>query len=230
MTRLVWDQPRTRTYETGIDRGVLYPSGKPGVAWQGLTKLQEIHSGLDVGSNYMDGQKYRTTVGKSDFKAKLSAYSAPEEFYTCLGAMEIGTGLFAMNQQRQLFGLSYRTLIGNDTEFTDYGYKIHLVYNVLATPSSNSHKTITSAAEAIVKEWNLSTIPYKEREFAYFRSGGDQTQIDRQRTVYKATSHMVVDTRAVGPAKVEHLEKVMYGTDLTEPELPTPSELLEIIS
>lgn len=230
MTRLAWNQPSTRTYEMGIDRCVLYPSGSPGVAWSGITKVQEIYSGVDSNSNYMDGRKYRTTVGRGSYKAKLSAFSAPEEFLTCVGGLELADGLFAMNQPSQLFGLSYRTLIGNDVVATDYGYKIHIVYNVLATPNSFNASTLSDSPEAPVKEWSLSTIPYKEREYAYFRSSGNQTIIEHQRMGYRPTAHMVVDTRAVGPADIQLVEDVLYGTETTEPELPTPSELLELIS
>lgn len=230
MTRIVWDQLRTRTYETGVDRGVLYPTNSPGVSWPGLVRIDENYSGLDVNSRYFDGQKYATSIGKADFGATLAAYSYPEEFAACDGRLEIGSGLFAMQQPRQLFGLSYRTLIGNDTQGNDHGYKIHLVYNVLATPNGIADSTISSDPTPTVLEWTLNTIPYREREFAYFKSGGDQTKIEEQKEVYRPTAHMIVDSRAVGPAKLTHLENVMYGTDLTDPELPTPSELLEIIS
>jgi hypothetical protein len=230
MTRLDWNLPSTRTYERGIDRCVLYVSGKPGVAWPGLTRLEEIYSGVDANSNYMDGRKYRTTLGRANFRAKLSAFSAPEEFSTCVGALEIEPGLFAMNQPSQLFGLSYRTLIGNDVVGSDYGYKVHIIYNALATPGSFKNSTISDAPEAPTKQWTLDTIPHKERDYSYFRSGDDQTTLEHVETKYRPTSHMVVDTRAVGPHDIQLLEDVLYGTETTDPELPTPSELLELIS
>lgn len=229
MTRVAWDSLSTRTYETGVDRCVIYPSGKPGSPWLGVSKIQEQYPGAEVSDNYLDGTKYRTSVGHTDFKAKLTAFTMPYEFYACDGILEIGNGLFVHDQQREMFGLSYRTLIGNDTIGDSYGYKIHLVYNVLATPTSSSYSTESSSPAITSKEWELATVPYRHREFSYFRSGGNQTRLDRENTVYRPVSHMIVDTRAVGPSNISILEQVLYGTDLTDPELPTPSELLELI-
>lgn len=229
MTRVVWDALSTRTYETGIDRCVIYPSGKPGSPWPGIVKIQEQYIGSTVSENYLDGTKYRNTIGNAEFKAKISSFTRPYEFYQCDGILEIEKGLFVADQPRQMFGMTYRTIIGNDVVGDSYGYKVHILYNVIASPIAASYSTESNNPSPTLLEWDLTTVPYRHREFSYFRSGGDQTKIDWEKLTYRPVSHMIVDTRAIGPSNISILEKVLYGTDLTEPELPTPSELLELI-
>lgn len=230
MTRIIWDAPSTRTYETGIDRCVIYPSGKPGSPWLGVRKIQEQYSGVETTDKYIEGRKYGTSIRSGEFKAKISSFTRPYEFYPCDGIMEIAKGLFVTDQPREMFGMTYRTLVGNDIVGDSYGYKIHMLYNVVATSVSATYTTDADTTSVTILEWDLNTVPYRQREFSYFRSGGDQTKIDWQKMVYRPVSHMIVDTRAVGPHHISLLEKVLYGTDSTEPELPTPSELLELIS
>lgn len=229
MTRIVWDQFSTRTFQAGVDQCVIYPSGKPGIAWNGVTKIQESIDGATIDPNYLDGRKYRARPGNSSFSLRLSAFSAPEEFYRCLGTVEIRKGLLATEQPKQTFGFSYRTLIGSDRFGTDYEYKIHILYNVVATPLDASYSTMGQTVTPTVREWRFDTVPYFHHEYSYFRSGGDQKEIEVQGSVYAPTSRIVVDTRSVGPASVELLEKVLYGTEETEPEFPTPVEIFELI-
>lgn len=229
MTRIVWDQFSTRTFQAGVDQCVIYPSGKTGVAWNGVTKIQESISGADSESNFLDGRKYRVRANNSSFSLKLSAFSAPEEFYHCLGTVEIRKGLLATEQPKETFGFSYRTLIGSDRFGLDYEYKIHILYNVVATPMDVDYNTTGKAAEPTVRQWRFDTIPYFHNEYSYFRSGRDQVEIQHQDNIYEPTSRIIVDTRSVGPAAVELLEKVLYGTENTEAEFPTPVEILELI-
>lgn len=230
MTRIEWDKPGTRTYETGIDRCVLFISGQKGVAWPGVTGFKEVYSGMDVESRHFDGTKYATFVGHRDFEAKLSALSAPEEFAVCDGKLELGEGFYAYNQPREMFGFSYRTLIGNDIRGTDYGYKIHLIYNALAIAKSIKYSTESKNPGLTMLEWDIYTKPYRAREYVYFRSGGDQVPIVEQKVVYRPISQLIVDTTAIGPERIDILEALLYGTGTTEPELPKPAEVLQIIS
>ena len=151
MPRLVWGQRGTRTYELGVDRGVIYPSGRPGVAWAGLVSVEEIYSGADADSKYFDGRKYMTYVGKGDFRLRIRCFSAPVEFAESEGNVEHGRGLYITSQAKKLVGLSYRTLIGNDTLAEDFGYKIHIVYNAVATRSVFNWETLTDSAPNIAK-------------------------------------------------------------------------------
>lgn len=230
MVKLVWDQINNRTYELGVDRGVLYPSGKTGYAWAGLVSVQEIYTGIEADSKYFDGQKYRTYVGKGDFKLKVTSVGTPEALKRAEGIHEHGKGLYVTMQKKEMFGLTYRTLIGNDIRGEDYGYKIHIVYNCIATITGLSTSTITNDVPNVTKTWDLISVPYRAREYAYFRSGGDQTNIEYVKMVYNPVSHLVVDTQAVGPSGIRYLEETLYGTDKTDPHLPKPAEVLELIS
>jgi hypothetical protein len=57
MTVLEWDKIGDRRYETGVDRGVLFPPNGPAVPWNGLTAITETVS-REVKSYYVDGVKY----------------------------------------------------------------------------------------------------------------------------------------------------------------------------
>ena len=142
MSRLVWDKVGERFYETGLDRGVLYPMGTggtydKGVAWNGLTAVNESPSGAEATPLYADNIKYLNLMSAEEFGGTIEAYMAPDEFAECDGSKEIAPGVFAGQQNRKMFGLSYKTLLGNDVDSNDYGYKLHLVYGCLASPSEN---------------------------------------------------------------------------------------------
>lgn len=230
MVRLKWGQIGVRTYEAGIDRGVLYPSGSDGVAWPGLVGAEESYPTSTTESKYFDGYKYMTYVGRSDFKLKLSAIGVPTEFAQCIGILEHGKGLYVTQQVPKTFGLSYRTFIGNDTIGINFGYKIHIVYNALATPTTAKHVTLSGGTPDVVQDWVINTIPHRAREYVYFRSGGDQTLIEHLKQIHDSTSHLVIDTQSVGPDGIRYLEDTLYGTDSMRPQLPTPAEVLDLIN
>lgn len=209
MSKLVWDGPGDRIFETGLDRGVLYLKNSAGVPWSGLISVTESPSGGDPQAFYMDGIKYQNRAAPEDFAATLEAYTFPPQFSKCDGTLELLGGLFAGHQKRQQFNLSYRTKIGNDIDGQDHGYKIHLVYNVLASPSERANQTMRENLEALTFSWGLTTTPV---------------------TVVGArpTAHLVIDSTLASEAVLSAIESVLYGTGSSEPQMPTPEDLISI--
>lgn len=228
MAKLNWNVPEFKTYETGVDRGVLYQSGKPGIAWPGLITVKESNTNQNVGAVYLDGVKVRTSVSSADFEMTISAFSAPEEFCVNEGTKRLYPGLYATGQKHEYFGFSYRTLIGNQIEGNEFGYKIHFVYGCLAFSSPVNNSTITNVSVPTAKEWTVKTIPYALDEYVWFRSDVEGN-LYQQRGLYSPVAHLVVSSRSINPESMEFLENVIYGTETTEPELPTPTELIEIV-
>ena len=164
MSKLVWDKVGERYYETGVDRGVLFPMGKggkydAGVAWSGLTAINENPSGGEANPFYADNIKYLNIMGTEDFGFGIEAYTYQDEWEACDGSAEIAPGVTAGQQTRKVFGLSYRTLIGNDTEGTDHGYKIHLVYGAQASPSQRNRNSVNESPEPTAMSWDATTTP-----------------------------------------------------------------------
>lgn len=164
MSKLVWDQSGKRLYETGVDHGVLYPiqTGgvySKGVAWNGLTAVTESPSGADVNDIYADNMKYLGLVGAEKFGATVEAYTYPDEFAECDGGVELVKGATIGQQNRKVFGMVYRTVIGNDVDGNEHGYKLHLIYGATAAPSEKAYNTINEDPEAITFSWELSTTP-----------------------------------------------------------------------
>jgi hypothetical protein len=209
MTRLSWDQVGERLFETGLDRGVLYPPTGDGVPWNGLVSVSENPSGGESKPFYLDGYKYQNRSSPSDFEATIEAYTYPDEFATCMGMKYLGSGLYMGNQRRTQFGLSYRTKIGNDLVGDTKGHKIHLVYNALAAPTSQNYGTVGENPQPINFSWNLTTKPVKV-------SG------------YKATPTMVIDTTKLTAPLLASLESIIYGSSSAAPRLPTPTELITL--
>lgn len=211
MAEIIWAQVGERFYETGLDRGVLYPETGPGVPWNGLVSVDQDPSGGAVESYYIDGVKFIDHVNNEDFQASLEAFSAPKEFAASDGQVSIATGLYATLQPRAGFDLSYRTLVGNDVQGTKYGYKLHLIYNVTAAPTSKSNKTIAKTVDPSLRKWTLYAVPPMV-------------------TTYKPTAHLIVDSTVVSPADLTALEDILYGTVSTNPRMPTQSELVALLS
>ena len=207
MAKLNWGAAGQRFYETGVDRGVLYPNGGPGVAWNGLISVNESPKGGDSKSYYLDGVKYLNLAEAEEYSATIEAYTYPAEFEVCDGTAMHRKGMLVTQQPRQRFGLSYRTMVGNDIEGTDKGYKIHLVYNALAAPTSRSYGTTTNAMEAMTFTWDLTTTPV-------FLLG------------QKPSSHIVLDTATAPSELITQVENLLYGTAISAPRLPTPTELV----
>lgn len=208
MTKLQWNSVGSRYYEGGIDRGVLYIDDQTGVAWNGLTSVAENPSGGEAQPFYLDGIKYLNTSSPEEFQATLTAFTYPLEFEHCSGTYEPRPGMYLTQQKRKSFNLSYRTRIGNDLD-NDYGYKIHLVYNALASPTNRPNSTFDSAIDPMDFSWNLTTRPPSI-------SG------------YKPTSHIVIDSRYTDPTILSLVENILYGTDTDSPRMPSFAELISI--
>lgn len=215
MAKLVWDNIGERIYETGVRQAVLYPidsTGKypNGYAWNGLTGVTERPTGAEQTALYANDAKYVNLTSAEEFEGTIEAYTYPDEWAECDGSASIATGVYATQQSRKTFGLSYRTAIGNDTDGTDYGYQLHLVYGALASPSEKSRATINDSPEAITFSWEFKTTPVNI-------TGG------------KPTAHIYVDSRTVDPTKLTALEAILYGDDDTEARLPLPDEVVELV-
>ena len=222
--RLVWDKTGERLYETGVSRGVLYlPDVKGaysnGVAWNGLTAVNESPSGAEPTPLYADDIKYQNLISAEEYAATIEAYTYPDEFAECDGSAELAPGVMIGQQKRKPFGLCYRTKVGNDVEGTEYGYKLHLVYGAMAAPSDKSYSTVNDSPEAITFSWEVSTTPVEV-------SG------------YKPTASMTIDSTKVDEAKLRALEDILYGTnavtgenpvEATSPRLPLPDEIAELM-
>ena len=213
-TKLKWDQTGERFYETGVSKGVLYPlvSGAypKGVAWNGLTAVNENPSGAEPTPLYADNIKYLNLMSAEEFGATIESYMYPDEFGECNGEAELTKGVAIGQQTRKLFGLSYQTKIGSDQD-NDLGYKIHLIYGALAAPSEKAYATVNDSPEAITFSWEVSTTPVEV-------------------TGFKPTASLVIDSTKVEPAKLAKLEAVLYGDEQKEARLPLPDEVLSIIN
>lgn len=216
MSRLVWDKSGERLYETGVKNCVLYPqvSGAypKGVAWNGITSVTESPSGAEASPLYADDTKYLNLMSTEEFGASIEAYMYPEEFEACDGSAEIAPGVNIGQQKRQAFGLCYRTVIGNDTDNNDHGYKLHIIYGALAAPSEKAYATINDSPEAITFSWELSTTPVNV-------TGG------------KPTASLTIDSTKVDAEKLKALEDILYGseTESTGPRLPLPDEIATLM-
>ena len=222
MSRIKWNEAGTKTYETGVDRGVLYPMSSTGtypvgVPWQGLTGVSESPSGAEASPIYADNAKYLNLVSTEEFGASVEAYTYPDEFAECDGSAEPTTGVVIGQQNRKTFGLSYRTVIGNDVENTEYGYKLHLVYGALAAPSEKSYQTVNDSPEAATFSWEISTTPVAV-------------------TGFKPTATVVIDSTKVDAAKLAAFEDIIYGKDAVGEtpavvaRLPLPNEVVTLLS
>ena len=216
MPKLTWDNTGERIFETGIKQGVLYPiqsDGKytKGVAWNGLTAVTESPSGAEATALYADDIKYLNLLSNEEFGATIEAYTYPDEFAECDGSAELATGVMIGQQKRKIFGLCYRTTIGNDVDGNDYGYKLHLVYGCLAAPSEKGYSTINDNPDAITFSWEVSTTPVNVAGF-------------------KPTSQITIDSTKADPTKLAALEAILYGSAETEAKLPLPDEVATTMS
>lgn len=209
MTRMLWGDSGNRFFETGVDRGVLYLSDQDGVPWNGLTSVEESPTGGEARPYYQDGVKFLNISGREEFEATIEAFSSPTEFGVCDGTVSIQKGLFVTQQPRRAFGLSYRTMVGNDLDGVEHGYKIHLVYNALAAPSSRANSTMTNSPEATTLSWAITTLPPSF-------------------TGYKPTAHLVIDSRTTPKGLLSAIEDILYGSDAADPRMPLVSELISM--
>ena len=222
--RIVWDKTGERLYETGIDHGVLYPSTTGGaygngVAWNGLTGVTESPSGAEATAIYADNIKYLSLMSAEEFGATIEAYTYPKEFEQCDGSAEIADGVTIGQQSRKMFGLCYRTVIGNDVDSNEHGYKLHLIYGALASPSEKAYATINDSPEAITFSWEITTTPVNV-------------------TGFKPTASLTIDSTKANAEKLAALEDILYGKDAGETgspaavaaRLPLPDEVMELMA
>lgn len=209
MARLSWATPGSHFYEAGVDHGVLYVDGLSAVPWVGLISVEEAPVGGAARPIYIDGVKFSNTSAKEEFEGTLTAYTFPDQFSACDGTAEVFPGMFLKHQRRKPFGLSYQTKVGNEIQGLSLGYKIHILYNLLATPSQQTNQSLGDDVEAINFVWNLTSRP----------------------TVtpgYRPTAHIVIDSRYTHPSALASVEQFLYGDDMTVPSLPTFSDLVTI--
>lgn len=231
MAKLTWDATGERFYETGVDHGVLYVYDETkngdnkydtGVVWNGLTSVSENPSGAEPTALYADNIKYLNLMSSEDFGCTIEAYTYPDEFAECDGSAEISTGISIRQQKRKTFGFCYRTRIGNDVKNDDLGYKIHIVYGCLASPSERSYSTVNDSPEAITFSWEVNTTPV---------AIGTVNDVE-----FRPTAYLEIDSTKVPAAKLTLIENKLYGTDGTgggegtAPTLPLPSEILALIA
>lgn len=214
--KIEWDKTGEKIYETGVDRGVLYPMGEggvyaTGVPWNGLTSVSESPSGAEPSPIYADNIKYLNLMSAEEFGATIEAYTYPKEFEQCDGSSDLAEGVSIGQQDRKGFGLSYRTKVGNDVEGDSYGYKIHIIYGAMASPSEKAYQTINDDPEAIAFSWEVTTTPVNV-------------------TDHKPTATLVVDSTKVDALKLKSLEDILYGTEEEEPRLPLPDEIAQLFA
>lgn len=215
---LSWDETGEKLYETGVDHGVLYPMGQngygDGVAWNGLTTVTETPSGAEATKLYADNIKYLEIRSAEEFGGTIEAYTYPDEWAECDGSAALATGVYAGQQPRKVFGLCYRTVLGNDVDLDKHGYKLHIVYGCTASPSERSYATINDSPEAITFSWEFSSVPVPV-------------------TGHKPVSCIVIDSTKVDATKLATLESILYGTggqSAVAARLPLPAEIVSTLA
>jgi hypothetical protein len=209
MTALVWDSAGEKIYQTGVDRGVLYLPDGTAVVWNGLTSVEDDTTAA-LTSYYIDGVKFYDKITPGDFSGKLKAITYPEEFDSVLGIVDNSSGLYYYDQPLQSFGLSYRTLIGNDQN-PDLGYKVHVLYNLVANPDNVVFQTLQDKATPIEFSWTISATPPTIKN-------------------YRPTSHVSIDSREASADALAAVEAALYGTDTITPSLPSISSLAGMVT
>lgn len=219
MSRVKWDQTSEREFETGVDRGMLYPYNTAskaydkGVGWNGISGVTETPSGAEPTAIYADNIKYLTLMSTEEFGGTINAYMYPDEWKECDGSADLEEGISIGQQNRKVFGLCYRTKIGNDTDGNDHGYKLHLIYGCLASASERAYNTVNDSPEAIEFSWEFTCTPVDVAGF-------------------KPTAIVTIDSTKVDADKLASFEDILYGKDAaagsgtgTEPRLPLPDEV-----
>ena len=221
MAEIVWDEAGAREFETGVDHGVLYEpdvTGEytTGVAWNGLTTVTESPSGAESNPQYADNMKYLNLKSAEEFGATIEAFTYPDEFGKYNGEAQPEPGVYLGQQRRGTFGLSYRTLKGNDLLGTEFGYKLHLVWNCDAAPSERAYATVNDSPEAITFSWELTTTKVAVGEIAGVK--------------YSPCASLTIDSTKVDADALSDLEDILYGRLVAAPALPTPAEVVALFA
>lgn len=230
MAKLEWDKESERLYETGVDKGVVYPYDSTpksaedptpkgyanGYAWNGLTGFTESPEGADSNDLYADNDKYLSLISAENLKGTLEAYMYPPEFEECDGTKELISGVTIGQQNRKTFGFCYRTYLGNDTDGNEHGYKIHCIYGAKAAPSEKAYQTVNDSPDAITFSWEISTTPVSVAKI------GEQE--------FKKTASVTINSTKLTADQLKAIENVLYGTESTNARLPLPDEIYQIIS
>lgn len=218
MPKLIWDKLGERIAEAGVDQGVLYPFGEttfePGVAWNGLTSVNESPTGGEPSPFYAGNRKYLELMSEEEYAGSIGCYTYPPEFQTCLGETEIAPGMVIGQQTHKMFGFSYRTRIINDTNGLDHGFKVHVVYNALAGVSARDHTTMNESPELEEISFDFTT-----------------TKIDVANG--KPSSHLVLNSTKFTEVTMPKLQAIMdklYGTESEEPTLLMPDEIVALLT
>ena len=216
MAKLVFNGVGDRLFETGVKKGVLFVMGEggtyeKGVVWNGLTAVTEKPTGAETTNLYADDVKYVVIQGAEEFEATIEAYTYPEEFEACDGSAALVEGVNVGQQERKTFAFCYKTSLGNDTQGQSFGYKLHIIYGCKAKPSEKSYSTINDSPEAVTFSWDVSTTPVPVEGM-------------------NPTATLVVDSTRVDSTKLKKLEDKLYGTTDTEPTLPLPNEVKQLLS
>jgi hypothetical protein len=215
--KLEWDKTGERLYETGVDRGVVYPRSSDGtypkgVAWNGLISVSESPSGAEPTPLYADNIKYLNLLSVEEFAASVEAYMYPDEFAECDGSGTLVDGVYIGQQPRKEFGMCYRTILGNDTDKNNHGYKLHIIYGALAAPSEKAYSSVNDSPEAMTFSWELSTTPVTVKD-------------------HQPTASLVIDSTKVDATKLAALEAILYGSDGegADARLPLPDEIATLM-
>lgn len=210
MTRIAWNAPGDRFFDAGVDRGVIYTRDGQVIPWNGLTGVDE--SGAESAASYfIDGRPYLFLPKPKEYQATLKAFTYPDRFSELMGLVEVADGMYLDSQLSDSFHLSYRTMVGNDLEGIDHGYKIHLVYNATVAPQSKTFDTLSNSINPVEFAWEIQAVPVKVEG-------------------YRPTAHIIIDTRHLGEEKIAELEALIYGDDSTEPAMPEPQIVFDLLN
>lgn len=221
MARLTWHDPGTRKYEVGVKKGVLYPISDAGqyttgVAWNGLSAVNESPSGAEETKVYADDIKYLGLMSAEEYAATIEAYYYPDEFAECNGEADLVPGVTIGQQARKKFGFSYVSTLGNEVKGENYGYIIHLVYGCVASPSERNHQTINDSPEASAMSWEVNTTPVEVGTV--------------EGVAYKPTATVNIDSTKVSAAALAAIEDILYGAESGDgPRLPLPAEVYTLV-
>lgn len=208
--RVVWNAPEARFFDTGLDRGMLYPKTSPAVPWNGLTSVDE-EGGEGAQSYYIDGRPFLFMPKPKEYKATVNAYTYPDAFSEIMGVAEVADGMYLDSQIGDSFDMSYRTLVGNGLEGIDHGYKIHLIYNASVTPQSLTYESVSNSINPSTFSWEIQAVPVRVSGF-------------------RPTAHIIIDTRHMSQSKIDAVEALLYGNESGDAHMPSPQVIFDLLS